>query len=395
MAFFSSITRYAEGRAAGDRTVLCIILFLHLLFSGTGVLAQQPGYSWDSGTEQGRIFKHTPKIAFAIPRHTYGLGVNFQYQTYGKQEWNQHHGYPLMGFGLQYFDFGDPEVLGRAISFFPNITLKLVDRPRWMVHFRVGSGVAWVDRIYDRIENPDNNSIGSHLNNTTCFRLVGGVELSPRWALFAGGSFTHFSNGAAQMPNLGINVPAFSASLRYTPEPLQKQDYVRWDSSKRPPGRWGATGYFSLSYKETSFPGAAKWPVYTGSVSGIYRISKVQTLQGGLDCEYYKSVYVFSLHTLAAHTPQEARQDATRYGLFIANEWQFGNTGVLVQAGYYLFRKNYPAPFPLYNKLGLRYYFPPISRFSTQFYAGVYMKSHLITADYISVGIGVRFLQFS
>jgi len=374
------------------RYFLIILGLCCFLIPSTG---QRPGFSWDFGTDQGRIFRHTPKIAFAIPDHTWGFGLNFQYQSYGREAWQQHHGYPLMGYGLQYFNFGDAEVLGHAVSFFPNITLKLVDRPRWMIHFRVGSGIAWLNRTWDRIENPDNNSIGSRFNNTTCFRLVAGVDLAPRWTLFAGGSFSHFSNGAVQMPNLGINVPAVSVSLRYTPEPVQQAHYIKWEEPKRPAGRWGGQGYFTLAYKETGLPGAAKWPVYLGSASGIYRISKVQNLQAGLEIEYYKSVYVFSLHVIAAHNAREAGQNATRYGFFLANEWQFGNTGVLVQAGYYLNRKNYLVPFPVYNKLGLRYYLPPLPGLSAQFYAGVYMKSHLITADYISLGIGVRFLQFS
>ncbi|MBK6901230.1 MAG: acyloxyacyl hydrolase [Saprospirales bacterium] len=373
----------------------CLPTLILLCFWSAQLFGQRPGFSWDFGTEQGRIFKHTKKIAFPIPDHSYGIGLNFQYQTFGKAAWHQHQGYPLMGFGLQYYNFGDREILGNAVSFFPNLTLKILDKPRWMVHFRVGSGIAWIDRTYDRLNNPQNNSIGSQMNNTTCFRLTAGFAISPRWAVFAGGSFTHFSNGAFQMPNLGINIPAVSASLRYTPQPVEKEEYVRWEESKRPPGRFGVQGYFSLAYKETSFPGAAKWPVYAGSLAGIYRISKVQNLLIGGEYEYYQSVFVFSRHTFSAASSEQARRQATRLGVFLANEWQFGNTGLLVQLGYYVNPNNNPTPFPVYNKLGLRYYLRPIVRSGVQFYGGVYLKSHIITADYISIGIGIRFLQFS
>ncbi|MBK6619584.1 MAG: hypothetical protein IPG32_01395 [Saprospirales bacterium] len=223
----------------------------------------------------------------------------------------------------------------------------------------------------------------------------GGLCHLPALGRICGGSFTHFSNGAFQMPNLGINIPAVSASLRYTPQPVEKEGYVRWEESKRPPGRFGVQGYFSLAYKETSFPGAAKWPVYAGSLAGIYRISKVQNLLIGGEYEYYQSVFVFSRHTFSAASSEQARREATRRGVFLATEWQFGNTGLLVQLGYYVNPNNYPTPFPVYNKLGLRYYLRPIVRSGVQFYGGVYLKSHIITADYISIGIGIRFLQFS
>ncbi|MBK7409599.1 MAG: acyloxyacyl hydrolase [Saprospirales bacterium] len=366
------------------------LVFWLCLLTLSPLYGQRPGFSWDFGTEHGRIFKHTPKIIFSIPGYTFGAGVNFQRQTYGKQEWEQHQGYPLMGVGLQYFNFGDPAVLGHALSIYPNLTIKLIDRPKWMIHFRVGSGLAWLNRHYDRLTNPTNNSIGSQLNNTTCFRLVAGVSLSPHWTAFAGGSFTHFSNGASQMPNLGINVPAISASLRYTPEPISKAGFLYWEETRKPPHRLGLQTYFAMAYKETSYPGAAKWPVYSGSAAGLYRISKVQNLLVGVEYEYHQSVFLFSRHTFAANTLQEARQDATRWMVFLATEWRFGNTGLLVQAGAYVSKNSALLPYPLYNKLGLRYYLPPVGRPATQFFVSIYLKSHIITADYISIGIGAR-----
>lgn len=368
------------------------IILLILLQGFLPVQGQRPGFNWDAGAEYGRIFKHSEKIAFSIPDHTYGVGVNFQYQTFGKKEWHQHHGYPLMGACIQYVNFGDPEVLGHAVALFPNITLKIADRPRWMVHFRLGSGLAWLNRPYDRLTNPDNNSIGSRLNNATSIRLVAGAPLSPRWAVFAGASFTHFSNGASQMPNLGINVPAISTGIRYTPEPLGKEQLTRWPETRRPPRRWGGQGYLAMAYKETSFPGAAKWPVYSGSAAGLFRVSKVQNLILGMEYEYHPSIFHFSRHTFSARSTQEARQDAARWMVFLANEWMFGNTGLLIQAGYYVSGQSYLVPFPLYNKLGLRYYFPPAGRPATQFFAGIYLKSHIITAEYISIGMGARII---
>lgn len=366
------------------------LIALLLALSAPRLHGQARGFGLETGGDYGRILKHSRKISFGIPRQSYGFGLNFSWQTYGKKEWHQHHGYPLLGLSLQYFELGDPQVLGQAMAAFPFITLKVVDRPKWLLQFRVGSGLAWVTRPYDRLDNPLNNGIGSRLNNATAFRLVAGVPLSPHWTIFAGGSFSHFSNGAAQMPNLGINVPALSASVSYTPNPVGGGSLEKWDASKRPPGRFGAQVYFSMAYKESGTPGAAKWPVYMGSAAGVYRISKVQNLLFGVEYEYHKSIFLFSLHTFASHTALEARQDATRWMVFLGNEWLFGNTGLLVQAGYYVSRQSYLVPFPFYNRLGLRYYLPPLGRPATQFFASIYLKSHIITAEYISIGIGAR-----
>jgi len=363
-------------------------LFVWVLL--TPSYGQKPGFCWEAAMTYGRIIKHSPKIRFQIPDHTFGAGLHFQYQTYGKEEWEQHQGYPLMGMSLQYFNFGDAEVLGHAVSIYPNITLKIVDRPKWMVHFRVGSGLAWLNRTYHHLDNPGNNSIGSQLNNTTGFRLVLGVPMSSYWTAFIGGSFTHFSNGAIQMPNLGINVPALSASVRYSPHPIRSTDFIHWEESRKPPRRLGAQAYFSIAYKETNFPGGAKTPVYSGSAAGLYRISKVQNLLWGLEYEFHQNVFNFTRHTFAVHSREEARIAARRWMLFLATEWQFRNTGLLVQIGINVSGKSALVPYPVYNKLGLRYYFPRIRLLDTQLFAGIFLKSHMITADYMALGIGAR-----
>ncbi len=82
---------------------------------------------------------------------------------------------------------------------------------------------------------------------------------------------------------------------------------------------------------------------------------------------------------------------ASRLAIFLADEFLFGNVGLSLQASVYLPMKSWLLQYFLYTKVGLRYYFPAIGRPKTKFYAGIYIKSHKITAEHFSFGFGATF----
>jgi hypothetical protein len=372
---------------------LFFILFFVIGFSGSfaSLNAQSwKGQSLELSYHRGRILKHSPRLAYEIPDLTQGLYLNWQWQTFGQKEWQQHQRFPLIGLTAQYFFLGDPDVLGESFGLIPNLTLPLVRQPKWALQFQVGSGLAWLTQTFDLLENPKNNAIGSHLNNSTYFRGILSWRFHPNWTLTGGGSFTHFSNAASQMPNLGVNVPALSLGVRFSPQPLIPEDFVEWKESKKAARKWGLHAHFDLAYKETTVPGGPKMPVYIASVAGLYRLSKVNHLQIGIEYEYQRSLYFFGLHTFAFHNERDARQGATRWMIFVADEFLFGPVGILLQAGVYISPQSILVPWALYNKLALRYYLPPLGPSGPQIYLGGYMKSHKIAAEYFGMGVGVR-----
>lgn len=360
-----------------------------LLLAAAPAIAQK-GLTWALSGHYGQILKHTPKIAFDIPEVSAGVDLNLIFQTYGRFGWHEHQNYPLIGISAQYYHLGDPEVLGSVLGIVPNLNLRLLEKKYWGLRFQTGTGLGVVTRPYNRISNPTNNAIGSGLNNITTFRLEAHVRLHPSWQLTLGGSFTHFSNAAAKMPNLGINVPAIAAGLAYTPQPLGPDDYEPSPVSKKPDRRWGAMGYGGVAFKETRIPGGPKKMVYFASLAGQYRISRTNHLSVGMAWEYHQSIYQFLLHTYTATTEEEARRGATRLMPFVSDEFLFGRFGIFVQAGFYLGGQSRLIPYPIHNKLGLRYYFPPMGPQEASLFAGIHLKSHLITAEFVGWSLGLR-----
>jgi hypothetical protein len=279
---------------------------------------------------------------------------------------------------------------------FPNLTLK--SRRQTEMDAAIPRGLRarlGRPRPYDRLDNPQNNGIGSRMNNATCVPLwLRALPISPRWARFRRGQFHPlFQRSLRRCPTWGSTSRPWSASIRYTPQPVEEDGLIRMGGrANGRPRRFGGAGVFFAGLQGNGHvfrarpSGRSIW----APLAGIYRVSKVQNLLIGLEYEYHKSIFLFSRHTFASQSAREARQDATRWMVFLGNEWLFGNTGLLVQAGYYVSGQSYLVPFPLYNRLGLRYYLPPVGRPATQFFASIYLKSHIITAEYISIGIGAR-----
>ncbi len=348
------------------------------------------GISLEGTFHIGKIVKHTPKLTYTPPPLTTGFDLNIGIQTYGQKAWHQLQDYPLFGVSLVYFDLGDSDQLGRAVGINPNLTIYLRKRPKYDLRFQVGTGVAWINRFYDRIDNPLNNAIGSRLNNITHFKFISTFRLNNHWSLQAGASFTHFSNGAAQLPNFGINIPALTFGIHYRPRPLQAEDFLQHDITKARLKRWGFGMHLGLAYKEIQAFGGPRFPIRIAMIEGLYHLSRINRIHFGFEYEFNRAVYFFGRSVFAFNSEREARWRSSRLMFFVGDEFLFGNIGINLQAGAYLgdFFLNV---YPIYNKLTTRYYFPAFGRPKGRMYLSVTLKSHLSIAEYIGFGGGVVF----
>ena len=359
-----------------------------LLFS---LYAQKgKGISIESSFHWGKIIRHTPKLTIQIPANSFGTDLSISFQTYGKSSWHQLQNYPRWGVTLLYYHLGNTQ-LGDAYGVFPNLHLSILNKKRLQIELIGGIGIAYLSQSYDALSNPKNNAIGSKLNNVTAFKLNFLFRLSPNWSFTTAGSFTHFSNGAIKLPNLGINVAALNWGIKYSLNPVQSEEYLRYAISKKAIKRFGLSIHFDLALREFISYGGPKYPIYIGSIAAVYHFNKVNHLLLGIEYEFNKAVYNFGLHTFDFDSEATARRGATRWMIFLADEFLMGNFGILLQAGIYISKSSFLIPFPIYNKIGIRYYFPPIEKLKTQFYLSSSLKSHKINAAYIAFGIGARF----
>jgi Lipid A 3-O-deacylase (PagL) len=354
--------------------------------------AQLPkGVSLESSVYFGKVVKHTPKLRFDAPPLSIGFDFHVTKQLYGQKPWHQWMRYPSIGLSFVYYDIGSAS-LGKAFGLFPTFDLKLMTHQKFQSTMQLGLGLAYLTRYYDALTNPDNNAVGSNVNGTAQFKWQNQYSVNPNWQILFGLSFTHYSNGSSQQPNFGINIGAAQFGVKWQPNHINKTEYVHRDTSSKPAHRFGVSMHAGMTYVEPGVLRGPRYPYYFLSVGGLYRTSKVNQVLLGLDFEYDKSTYYWSLHTASVFTKADANAGASRWSIFVADEIFFGNFSFWAQMGYYLNNKTALSLTAVwYNKIGLRYHFPAFGRPKTRFFVGSYLKTHRVAAEYMGLGIGASF----
>lgn len=339
----------------------------------------------------GTLWRHTPKLTIRTGQPVPGQEWGLRWQTRGRRPWHQWQRYPAFGLALAHFRLGE-QAHGHAWGLLPNLSVPILRSGRWLAAFRVGTGLGYITEPYDAFGNPGENAIGSHWNNFTQFRLGAEARLSANWRLQAGVSLSHFSNGASALPNFGVNLPGGYCTLAWSPKGVREADFVPAPGSKRATRRWGASVSGGLALVEYSIYDGPRYPVWALSGGVLFHFNKVNRLQGGLDYEYNRAVGVFGRQTGQFRSEQQARRGATRLAFTLADEFLFGPLSVQLMAGVYAGPAGYNQLIsgPWYAKLTTRYYFPPVRHTPLRLYAGVSLKAHRSTAEYISFSLGIE-----
>ncbi len=370
--------------------------FYFLLFTLILCVAQSnaqngKGISYEGTFHYGKIIKHHDFLKFETPTRSLGFNLNLTFQTHGRQTWNELHNYPLFGVSLFYYNFGDDEVLGSAIGLCPNVTIYLSKNPKLDVLGQLGAGPSYLNKPFDRLENPNNNAIGSHINLNFYFRFYAKWKLNPQWAIDAGFSLTHYSNAAAVTPNYGINIPSLTLGTKFTPKPLKEEDYIKHGVDRKPDRRFGINLCAGAAMKEIQAVGGPSYPIFSLTAAGMYYLNKTNRASLGVEYEYNKPAYVFGYHVYQFDSEKEARRYLNRFMIYVADEFLFGHIGLMVQMGVYLTKESNFATYPVYNKWGFHYHFSKFGKSNTSLYAGVQIKTHIYIADYISLNLGATF----
>lgn len=347
--------------------------------------------SIEATTHFGKIIKHTPELLFESTGISSGLDINLTWKTYGRKTWHQFQKYPKIGTGLMIFSLGERDTMGNAYGIHYNFTIPLFRKKRFKMDFQFASGFAMLDRPFNRLTNPNNNAIGSRLNVIAHMKFMSQYRFSPQLSLRYGASFTHFSNGAAQLPNFGINIGSALIGISYTPQPLTEEDYIEHDLSKKGPRKLGLRLEYSLGYRESSAIGGPRYPIKVYSIAGVYNINRVNRVFFGADYEFNRAIYVFGTNVFAFNSEREAFWGSSRVTFFLADEFVFGNFGLSLQAGAYLGDFSYQVPRPIYFKLIGRYYVPVLKRPNVRTFAGIVLKSHFSIAEYFAMNVGLEF----
>ena len=377
--------------------------FIFVLFFGfsTPFLAQNKTekttffdtFSFQTAFYQGRIWQHTPNFKPDVIGNTQMYEFSLTQDTKGRELWQQLHKYPTLSASFLYANFGDKAIFGSAYALFPALSFS-TRKKHINFHYRIGAGLAYVTRPYDALDNEINNVIGSHFNNITSIMLALEWKIRPQVRLFTTASFTHFSNGKVQMPNLGINVPAYGLALKYYPKKtsvVTANDFEKTVENKRSflDKKNRLTLKLGHGFNEALQSNGAKYSVFVGEIYASRRMNLKWRLLLGMEANYYMVLHHYIFNEVAFQEKEEWK--ALKVAAFTGAEVFFGHFSTIFTSGYYVynpFQKRGPIP----TKIGFQYHvFSPYKQNNQLLFIGIYLKAHISNADYIELGLGYTF----
>jgi hypothetical protein len=287
---------------------------------------------------------------------------------------------PKLGVGLSFISFHNQQ-LGDPYMIYGYTEIPINKKEgRWNFTYGLGAGLAWNFHHYDKINNAGNEVIGSSVNAHLQASINASYWLNNNFLIGIGTGFRHFSNGALQKPNAGINIIPLQFTLQYK----MREITVANVAPQLPPFQkhWSYTIYNSVGAKQFG----RDEPVVFKDLFGV---------NAGYQFSYkYKAVAGFDL-TFTDGGQNRVKGDASNfsksvsYGPYLGWEWYLTDRIYIpIYCGVYLHRnlKNEEEG-ALFQRLGIRYLLLP----SRQLGVGIGLKTHLGSADFIELNLGYTF----
>jgi len=331
---------------------------------------------------------------------------NIAHQFRGGQYWHQSYKYPQAGLSVFCSRFGNDNELGWGFGLVPNLTFNTLVQKKWNVKVSLGMGLAYFNKPYDSISNPNNILIGSRITNMSYAQLYVQRGITPHLFFTFGLSTIHCSNGHYQIPNVGLNAPGIVLGIKYYPN----RDFYKTIPDTIPEANKGIRFNLRLGvgvqeFAQTITPiGTPKYAVYTAAAYLSKQVGRFSNLHLGLSLRYYNGF----THLLEMEGDNENVKLKSSIGsLMLGHEFLMGRFSFLTQAAIDFY-------FPIYaryavfmdektnfhtflarvisTKLGVQYYlYDTKKRHSNNIYLGCYVNAHFGTADFIETGIGYVF----
>lgn len=359
--------------------IFCCVICLHI----KGLYAQsspEKDFILSVHGHYGYIMSHRNNMAHLIKGHIYGGEVNYTFRTSGDKPWQQLYKYPDFGICVLHLDLANPEQLGTLEAIYPYTNLRLNKlNKRINLNLRLGTGLGFLTKPFDRIKNHKNNAVGSHLNGFVNIRLSATYLLTDAWAINAGVGLTHISNGAMKTPNLGLNMATINMGVGYVFG--NRCLTYRTDSIAPCKKTWKYSILGVAGVKELETPGGRKYMAYGLQFMGHKILNYKNKLGGGLEFSYNNSTRQ-EWYNDSIYNP--AFTDILQVGAKFSYAFVLHRLSFPVEFGVYIFKKQHINGM-FFHRIGFRY------MLTKHIIANVTLLTHFAKADYFEGGLGYEF----
>ena len=362
---------------------LFLICFFCVFFSlGFSQDKTQSSYI-DLSYFKGNIALHNNNVLHLIQGHPEGYILSWNKKTFGYKDWEQRYNYPDYGITYAYQNMKN-DVLGSVASFYAHYNFYFFNRN---LMFRIGQGVAYTDRPYDKVDNFRNIAYGSHLLSSTFIMLNYKKErIIDRFGLQGGISLIHYSNANVKAPNTSTNTMALNLGVTYNLDEIEPEYQKTLNTSDRKfTESFKYNFVFRTGVNESDIVDSGQFPFYIISAYADKRINRKSALQFGTDVFFSKFLKELIYYRSISFPGENVsgNEDYKRIGVFVGHELFINKTSLITQFGYYVY---YPYDFEgqTYLRIGLKRYF------GKQWFGALTLKSHGAKAEAVELGVGIR-----
>lgn len=323
----------------------------------------------------GFLIAHRSIMGHVVNEHAVASEFSYYFKGNGERSWHNPYKNPRYGVSGFVGTVGNRDLFGVYYGAYSFIAFPLIKTKRFSFSGRLGAGLSFAPKVYDHVNNNLSIATSTHLNALINLAFESRYEFGPH-SINALLDMTHFSNGAAKVPNLGLNVPFFSIGYGHRVREGKELSKYHLDFLPRQSWEFGAIGF--ITAKEVYPVGGRKYPAF-GFNAIARRYFKPQVgMEVSFDVMYKSSLQTYSDDIALSNA------DMTQLGAFVGYLMPLDKFHLVFGMGYYLRDKSTFGE-PFYHRVGMRYVF------DNGVNLNLALKSHWARADYFEYGIGYTF----
>ena len=328
-------------------------------------------------THYGFIIPHSKSIKDISYSKPWGIQFEYAKHINTQNIWDYIGSYPRIGLLFNYVNYDNPDILGNSYTLATYIEPFISFKNRLNPSFRLGFGISYLDNVYDPVSNPQNLFYSYPLSFYMLANIGLNYSLNDYFNINLTGNYSHISNGRIKLPNKGINFPTITLGVDYKLDKVFLEDRNRELNKQDIHGKlWKFNFDLYTSQKEVN-ERESKYQVYGFQFSTGYILSRISAVNLGVEVNHDRSLVERDKRDV------HNNYNPTCLSAFFSHEFLLGRF-ILDQAIGIYFNKPSVSNNLFYQRAGLKY------KLNKSLYAGMSLKTHTSTADFIDLRMGIR-----
>ncbi len=352
--------------------LLLLFLLINISFSAKsqGQEAKSKFYFGGFNINMGKIVPHSERVEH-ITGDVFAVQAKLYQRLFSTNEWENPFKASKFGYSLTYIHTKST-IIGDLWGANMFIEPMLISYRRLHLYSHLGAGIAYATKKFNKETNPTNYMISTDLSFFFNLKLNLDYQLSKKFSLGLNAGFSHCSNGALYLPNLGINILNYAVNIGYRIfDDINSQQKNKVENNKK---KWAHDFEIGVATRDVNEEIDKYYFILTGDYALNRFLSRKNIIslnvhyvlrQGEINDEYYSISY------------------NSYYGLALGHELLIKKLSLITQLGNYLYDTNLNKHY-WYARLGLRYYF------TKDIYGMATLTNRKQSADYIQYAIGYR-----